>query len=132
MTLTTDQQITNSKEHTTMTTTTKEIERTYKVALDGSTVLTVRLRYTPGEEPRDRIGEQARKEAVRRAVKIAAKRNITGDFDLACAGVSIEQESLVDARPEKPLDLTVIATPKPERRPKERKSSKVGRNGWDA
>jgi hypothetical protein len=109
----------------------KEVERTYKVALTGDLVVTVRLRYTPGEEPADRTGDTARNEAIKRAITIRAKKGDTRSFDPGDAGIEILRESLVDARP---VNLDALATkfrrPDQPRQKRKHASATVG-NGWD-
>lgn len=117
-----------------MTTPTKEIERTYKVALDSTTNVTVRLRYTPGEEPSDRAGDTARHEAIKRAIKLRGKKGDNRIFDLDTVTVVCEQESFKDARPERPADLAGLKRKFGKDHDHHAESATMparhGRNGW--
>lgn len=122
---------------TTTQTTAQEIERTYDVALTGDLIIKgVRLRYTPGEEPTDRNGGEARKHAARRAATLAKRRGDNRRFDLDDAGVIPTRERLVAAREVTPRDLNTLAAKfgkanKPKTQPAAR-NTKHGRNGYTA
>jgi hypothetical protein len=121
---------------TTNPTTAQEVERSYDVALAGDLIIKgVRLRYTPGEEPTDRLGEEARKHAARRAAVLAKRRGDTRRFDLDDAGVVPTRERLVPARQVTDRDLNRLAdkfqpnhTKAPA--PKANRKAKHGRNGY--
>lgn len=123
---------------TTQTTqTAQEIERTYDVALTGDLIITVRLRYTPGDEPADRIGDEARRHAAKRAATLAKRKGDTRRFDLDDAGVVPTRERFVPAREVTTRDLTTLAAkfgkadqPKAQKAPA--RKPKHGRNGYTA
>lgn len=127
-----------------MTTTTnqtaQEIERTYDVALTGDLIINVRLRYEPGTEPADRIGEEARRHAAKRAAVLAKRKGDTRRFDLDDAGVVPTRERLVPARQVTPRDLDRLAqkfgpkvnVPTPLRDARNARKAKHGRNGYTA
>lgn len=121
----------------TTTTLTREVLRTYDVALTGDLIIKgVRLRYTPGEEPADRLGEQARREAAKRAATLAKRKGHTQRFDLDDAGVVATRESLVPAREVTDRDLNRLerAFSKPDAKPasKPNRKQRHGRNGYQA
>lgn len=118
-------------------TTAREIERTYEVALTGDTIVNVRLTYPIGDEPRDRLGEQARTEAIRRAVKLRRKANDTREFDTDCAGIDVLRERLVTARPVDGKALAQLEAKSTRYRPSkqnrtDKTSASRSNNGWVA
>lgn len=111
----------------------REVERLYRVALNGTVAVDVRLRWPAGQAP-ERDSEQARHEATKRAAKLRARKGDTTSYDLDDAGISLQRESLVLARPVKAEALTQLERKfaKPEghgANPAARKA-KHGRNGW--
>lgn len=113
----------------------REVERTYDVALNGNLIIrNVRLRYEPGTEPADRLGEQARHEAAKRAATLARRKGHKGNFDLADAGVVAKRESLVPAREVTSTDLArleqTFAKPTTKPQPQPQRKQRHGRNGY--
>lgn len=110
----------------------KEVERTYNVALTGDLIVPVRLRYPIGDEP-ERLSEKARNEAIKRAVKLQAKKGDHRRFDADDAGVEFTREALVDARPVnlQPLEQK-FGKQHSHASPVDTNAPRRGRNGWQA
>lgn len=122
---------------TTTPTIAREVERVYDVALNGNLIIrNVRLRYTPGDEPADRLGDEARRHAAKRAAVLARRKGKGDRFDLADAGVVAKRESLVPAREVTDKDLTRLeqsfAKPTTKAQPQPKRKQRHGRNGYSA